>query len=352
MNGRVPLACLILVLAPFGCSGVETLESTAGSSNCPPEGCVSSDAGTDSSSADVSTDIGNDVVNESSSLVNPLCGVLNCDPDDDQATKCNAPAADAGSDGGGAEPDAASPPDDADPDVSEDSANMGASMGGSNTPSDDKSPDGPIPKPDDPKDDQDEPGFACQVTADSTGERIAMCVPGGIGVDSDPCVTSADCAAGFACVGATAGVCRAYCCFDPEACAEDRYCGVRPSRDSTQKDPTAEFLLPVCIPAEPCKLLPGPDGNNGCDVGLMCAIVRSNGTTACVEPGTATEGEPCEDVDPGQSPCAEGFVCSKSTNTCLALCSITAEDPCNGGVCQGGTSGMPMDYGVCVGARD
>ncbi len=145
---------------------------------------------------------------------------------------------------------------------------------------------------------------------------------------------------------------RNYCCLDPEACPEATHCGVRTSRDALHDDPEAEFLVPVCVPADDCELLPGPGGTNRCSDGLMCAIVRADGTTACVLPGTAGEGEPCAVVGSGHSPCAEGYVCSKATNTCLELCRINEPDACAGGVCQGGTGGIPDEYGVCVGARD
>ncbi|MFW5740903.1 MAG: hypothetical protein ACOC1F_11110 [Myxococcota bacterium] len=362
MRGSIYYSLLVLV-SLSGCTGVESLESGANTAACGPSGCFNTDAASDVGASDVSADIGNDVADERTSLANPLCGMLECNPDDTQAAKCNTgeagvPEQDAGEGGvetgaeggtGDAEPGVGDAEPDAGTSADGDSGMMGGSMGGQE-PSD-EIPDSP---PDDWADDEDtSPAFSCQVTADDDGERFATCAPAGSGELNDPCVTSADCAAGFACVGDTnAGVCRAYCCLDPEACPTETYCGVQVSRDALQEDPHADFLLPVCVPADDCELLPGPDGNNRCAEGLMCAIVRVDGTTACVRPGAAGEGEQCAPAEAGQSPCAEGFVCSKSTNTCLALCRTDAADPCSGGVCQGGTGGIPDEYGVCVGARD
>jgi hypothetical protein len=351
MRPRLPISLLFLMTLSLGCGEVDSLESSGAGTSCGPEGCFNADAGTDAPVSDVSADIGNDVANETGSVANPLCGTLLCDPDDPGALKCNAGGAP--SDGGvsedAGEQDAASldaaDSDDADDADDQETGSMGGSMGG--TP--DKAPQ---PPPDIPQDDPTTP-LSCQVVKDDVGNRTATCLPAGDGIDNGPCVTSADCAAGYACVGdANVGVCRAYCCLNPEACDEGTYCGVMQSRDALVKNPDDKFLLPVCIPANDCELLPGSEGTNRCADGLMCAIVRTDGTTACVLPGTAIEGEPCGPSDPGQSPCAEGFVCSKTTNTCLALCRVGDPIACGQGVCQSGTGGMPDPYGVCVGARD
>jgi hypothetical protein len=352
MRPRLPISLLFLMTLSLGCGEVDSLESSGAGTTCGPEGCFNADAGTDAPVSDVSADIGNDVASETGSVANPLCGTLLCDPDDPGALKCNAGGApsDGGVSGDAGEQDAASldaadgDADDEDDADDQETGSMGGSMGG--TP--DKAPQ---PPPDIPQDDPTAP-LSCQVVNDD-GNRTATCLPAGDGIDNGPCVTSADCAAGYACVGdANVGVCRAYCCLNPEACEEGTYCGVMQSRDALVKNPDDKFLLPVCIPANDCELLPGSEGTNRCADGLMCAIVRADGTTACVLPGTAIEGEPCGPPDPGQSPCAEGFVCSKTTNTCLALCRVGDPVACGQGVCQSGTGGMPNPYGVCVGARE
>jgi hypothetical protein len=336
------LFSMTLLSFALGCGAVDSLDSSGAGTGCGPSGCFNVDTPTEAGVSDVSTDIGSDTATEAGSSVNPLCGVLTCDPDDFQATKCNpAESSDAGTPDA-SDPDGAGDAHD-DPDGDEPEAgSMGGSMGG-------MEPKSPPPGPEDP----DTPLIACQVTKDLQGNRIAMCLPGGNGVDNDPCVTSADCSAGYACVGdVDVGVCRSYCCLDAEACSSGTYCGVLPSRDELQADPDSKFLLPVCVPANDCELLPGPQGKNRCAEGLTCAIVRTDGTTACLLPATAVEGEPCGAPTAGQSLCAEGFVCSKSTNTCLALCRVNSLDACGNGICQGGTNGIPEEYGVCVGARD
>ena len=330
-----------MVLA-IACGDVASIDSSnASGTPCGPGGCFNNDASSDGGVSDVSTDIGNDAPGEGGLGVNPLCGVLQCNPDDLEATKCNT----AGNDASVADVES-----DAQGEAEADGGSMGASFGPQDTPQGGDDPPGDQP----PHSPTQSPALACQVTLNTVGDRVATCVPGGDGTDGSPCVKSSDCAAGFACVGdANTGVCRTYCCLDAEACAKGTYCAVKPSREGLYEDPNAKFLLPVCTPANPdCELLADVGGNNGCDTGLMCAIVRADGTTACVKPGTALEGEPCAVAEPGVSPCAEGFVCSKATNVCLALCAINDPDACEGAVCQGGTSGMPPAYGVCVGSRD
>jgi hypothetical protein len=106
------------------------------------------------------------------------------------------------------------------------------------------------------------------------------------------------------------------------------------------EDPSA--MIPVCVPAIPCQLL----DDTSCCVGnaceLTCSVVRDDGTTSCVAPGTGTLADPC--------PCAAGYICSKLTNECKKLCKIgqDAVDCDSGGKCQGGTTSLPADIGICV----
>ena len=78
--------------------------------------------------------------------------------------------------------------------------------------------------------------------------------------------------------------------------------------------------------------------------GQTCTIVRDDGTTSCLDPGQGTTDEIC--------PCAAGYYCSPTSNTCLKLCHTINPDPqeCgpNGG-CQGGVDGpYPEGFGTCV----
>jgi hypothetical protein len=203
--------------------------------------------------------------------------------------------------------------------------NMGSSAGKQNAPSPEPTPDGTQQ-------------LACQVMPTQSGPK-AECVSAGIGQAGDACETATDCAAGLACVGnQAAGVCRAYCCLSAEGCAKGTYCAERQSKTGS----SAEITLPVCVPAEQCELL----RSDACPKDLACSIVRADGTTACITPGAAKTGETC--------PCAAGYVCTQATNTCLKLCHTNAsadDSECGDGVCQGGTTGIPDGFGVCVAAK-
>ncbi|HQB42570.1 MAG TPA: hypothetical protein PLV85_03155 [Polyangiaceae bacterium] len=335
MRPHTSILFLLSMTFLVACGELSSLEAAETNATCP-DGCFNADAGTDAPVSDVTADIGHDGVGETATLSNPLCGTLVCDPDDPGALDCygSGPGIDAGS---GIELDAAYEAGEKDDD------HGGGKMGGA-------PPEKPHPPPDNP---QDKPQrMSCQVAADGFGQRETTCVAAGTGIDNEPCVSSADCAAGHTCVGdINVGVCRAYCCLNAESCVEGTYCGIMRSRDALTADPESELLLPVCIPASDCELLPGAEGNNRCAEGLMCSVVRSNGTTACVLPGTTMKGEPCGPSDSQKSPCAEGFVCSKTTNTCLALCRVGDPTACGNGVCQSGTGGLPEPYGICVGTR-
>ncbi|MCU0690127.1 MAG: hypothetical protein MUF54_01870 [Polyangiaceae bacterium] len=349
---------VVLAVALLACGDLAALQSSAESAPCGAQGCSEQDApGGDGGAVDTASDFGIDAATESGSLVNPLCGVLVCNPDDDEASKCN--------DGesvlpdGGYGTDAAVEADAGEAGTDEPSADSfdGANhMGGSKTPA--RFEDGgaaPLP----PEGGPGVPRMTCQVMIKPGGQRVASCAPAGSGKDGDACVDSADCAPGRACIGdENTGVCRSYCCLEPEGCdpaayAEGSFCSVGPQRDRYLEEPDLPLMVPVCMPANKCELVPGQGGVSQCEAGKICAIVRADGTTACVLPGAAQQGEPCDDAQPDHSPCAEGLVCSKatSTSTCMKLCRVSAADACESGVCQAGTTSMPRGYGVCVGTR-
>lgn len=190
------------------------------------------------------------------------------------------------------------------------------------------------------EEDGDEAVHACHVRPATQGpERV--CEPAGDGGINAPCISSRDCAPGLGCVGPqNAGICRPYCCGDPEACPESTFCEVRELRDEEASD--EPIGVPVCMPAMNCKLL---EAEPCASMGLVCGIVRADGTTSCVPPGTGKLDEPC--------PCAFGYVCAKSSNKCLKLCHVNnASAECPGGTCQGGTGGLPTGFGVCVGGYE
>lgn len=296
--------------------------------SCGSSSCFDSGVPSDASGIDVSTDIGNSDATQESPMVNALCGT-GCLPDDPYA--CGA-----GGSSGGIE--------DAGADGDESEASGEALDGASDTSSYNKVP-SPFPSPEGGSDVLS--GGACQVTSTSSGEPVSACAVSGTGEDNDPCVSSADCAPGFTCVGdESTGVCSPYCCASAESCAAGTWCTVRSSRDALMQSPPVKLSVPVCVHSEDCVLLPKP-GAETCPQGTVCTVVRNDGTLACLPPGTQGDGETCDNND---LRCAEGFVCSRATMTCLRLCH-TDSDECGSGVCQAGSTGLPENIGICVGNR-
>lgn len=171
-----------------------------------------------------------------------------------------------------------------------------------------------------------------------TGDGIERaCVLSGTYGELSPCMTASDCGPGLGCVlvsGQGTGVCREYCCGDLEDCPQSTYCAPRPMAEAG-----AGVEIPVCVDADDCTLL--EEGQ--CPEGLACTVVRSDGTTACVPPGTGKQGEAC--------PCAPGFACTKLVNECRQICHtepLPSENECAPGFeCQGASS-LPEGFGLCV----
>jgi hypothetical protein len=175
---------------------------------------------------------------------------------------------------------------------------------------------------------------ACQLGV--VGKKVeGICGVIGSAQNGEPCLSTHDCAAGFACV--SKGVCRPYCCASSEACAPASYCAATPlaAADAPQASPPQ---IPVCVPAEPCTLL---DDKTCAKAGQTCTIVRTDGTTSCIDPGPGKEDEAC--------PCAAGYFCSAAQNKCLRLCRTKMPSDCKAGwQCMGGSKPYPAGYGVCV----
>jgi hypothetical protein len=86
-----------------------------------------------------------------------------------------------------------------------------------------------------------------------------------------------------------------------------------------------------------CQLL----NDTTCADGGTCVVVRQDGTTTCVTPGTGTDGQMC--------PCAAGYTCSLFDNTCQRLCYTNDGGVCGPNhLCQGGNQGWPSDIGTCA----
>lgn len=197
-------------------------------------------------------------------------------------------------------------------------------------------------------------GASCQVTPneDCVDEpcpsRVRECRAAGSGVEGEPCVASADCEAGLACVGdGASGICRPYCCRGTQSsCDESSFCVDRRLTEHPA------LYVPVCMPVDNCPLTdpyPCPEGQDcACQGDRGCVVVRSDGTTACTRPGPGQTGDPCTGSEGVE--CAHGFVCSPSAG-CMKLCVLSAaESGCpEGGTCQSPAE-FPSDLGVCVGA--
>ncbi len=348
---RHPISCrrpCLLVWGTFlfalsaSCSTAPSLESAQ--APCSSGGCASADDGSAVELQDpgaASSPVGPptqmlDAGPIRGNTSNPLCGI-GCDPDNSQA--CVDPqdsATDPAAEGKGSR----------DAGLAADGAANGGSasgtMGGSFGPADNADKQAPPMTVESdgvhggPSDGG--LGRSCQVSRVASA-LVAACVPAGRNKVGEGCKGPSDCEAGLACVGSDSfGTCRPHCCNDAEGCSKGTYCDTRVSVGTA-----GNLALPVCVPAERCELLRA----DSCQNGLVCGIVRSDGTTACVSPGKSEEGESC--------PCAMGYVCSKATQTCLKVCHTTVSttlDECEGRVCQGGTVGIPEGFGVCVGLRD
>ncbi|MBI4701660.1 MAG: hypothetical protein HY744_10970 [Deltaproteobacteria bacterium] len=181
------------------------------------------------------------------------------------------------------------------------------------------------------------PPYDCQLVVDAkSGEVSGACRPVGGSLQGQPCESAADCAAGLGCVAP--GACRAYCCGSPDACAKGTYCVPQAMfLDELPQGLPAPPQIPVCVPATSCTLL----DDSSCEDDLSCTIVKTDGTTSCVAPGGGQAGDPC--------PCASGHVCSVAAGKCLKLCKLGYPGDCpEGHTCQGGSSGYPVGFGVCV----
>jgi hypothetical protein len=206
-------------------------------------------------------------------------------------------------------------------------------------------PPAPPDVPEDPGTPRGEP-FACQVLSDNNGKPLHQCIRSGTGTRGAPCTSVNDCQAGLACVGEVgAGQCLPYCC-DPTGHPNDSerkdggpstFCG---ERTLLEPNGVASLRVPVWVPADSCFLSdPFPCTNCKCSKDQACTVVKTDGTTGCLTPGTGKVGDKC--------PCAAGYYCSPVTSQCVKFCQ-TAEDTCAPGKCQA-TAGFPDGWGLCVG---
>ncbi|MBI4955809.1 MAG: hypothetical protein HY908_27570 [Myxococcales bacterium] len=170
---------------------------------------------------------------------------------------------------------------------------------------------------------------------EAAAEVGGTCAEPGLGELGAPCLSTAYCGPGLACDD---GSCRPYCCGALEACPADTYCTPRPV-DSGDLPPNLSPVpeVPLCVPVVHCELL----SPSSCPPDQSCTIVRLDGTTSCVDPGSHTAGQAC--------PCAPDHYCAAALDTCFALCRTTSNTDCpEGYTCQGGTLPFPEGFGMCV----
>jgi hypothetical protein len=189
--------------------------------------------------------------------------------------------------------------------------------------------------------------YACRIVQTGTAE----CAPAGSGMSDAPCLSSADCAPGLACVGeGYGGLCRPYCCGGNDACEPGLFCTERPLVSAESGSVNQPIGVPVCVIPDRCDLKQrfpcseelAAKGECTCREGLACMLVN-DGATSCVKPGKGMAGDDC--------PCAWDHVCSQGTRQCLKLCSTKSLDTgCGAGRCMA-TSGVPEGFGVCVGLQ-
>jgi len=188
--------------------------------------------------------------------------------------------------------------------------------------------------------------YSCQVTR--LNDVISrQCVAAGSGKVNAPCFSAADCAPSLACVTENdAGRCLPYCCDQNSNCTSGSFCAERPLRKAASDLSSAEPPhVPVCVPADACSLedqFPCPNGSEcRCKGDTACMVVRDDGTTTCLKPGTGQQGEAC--------PCAWNHVCSSVTHQCIKICRTDpTKDDCGAQKCQA-SSELPQNFGVCVG---
>ena len=189
--------------------------------------------------------------------------------------------------------------------------------------------------------------YGCRVIA--SGRIVTQeCALAGEGRFDAPCLSSANCAPGYACAGeGSGGLCRPFCCAGSSACEDGLFCTELPLVHPYASGETP-VVIPVCAFPDQCNLsqpYPCPEELQAasqctCPAGKACVLVTENGTS-CVEPGTGLAGEPC--------PCDWGHVCSQGTQKCLKLCSTSNLDPeCGSGRCMT-FNGLPSGWGVCAG---
>ncbi|HEY8943345.1 MAG TPA: hypothetical protein VIM73_03740 [Polyangiaceae bacterium] len=186
------------------------------------------------------------------------------------------------------------------------------------------------------------PEYACRVTG--LEPSATECLPSGKGGAGAACFSSRDCASGLVCVDSgVVGQCRPFCCAGESSCDafSGTYCAPRLVLDEPERE--EPLRVPVCVVADDCDLAQPPcdrEGECECPPDTACQVVRADGLTACAPDGEGTAGQAC--------PCAYGHVCSQAVQRCLALCRTDGKT--GGAMCERcqGSAELPDGWGVCI----
>ncbi|MEY4549719.1 MAG: hypothetical protein RL685_5914 [Pseudomonadota bacterium] len=280
---------------------------------------------------------GPDASTQALPLLKVACGDGSCVPDDQRACDDYQPEPTSSSGEADAGGSSNSPTRDAG-----DSLDAGLSDAGT-----DLAVDGSLPRPSPPE--LAPSAYACQMRPATKGRVARSCGPSGSRGTNEACTSSLDCEPGLGCVGsARSGRCLPYCCgIDGDSCQEGYYCAQRPLRTPELGDQNGP-MVPVCDRADNCSLGEPADclGEHCvCAAETACAMVRPDGTTACVRGGEGEAGDAC--------PCQWGFTCSMGLNPprCVKTCEVSDTSSCVPGVCQAAEE-LPQGWGTCVGARE
>jgi hypothetical protein len=304
----------LVALLSGSCSVIANADNAAGTAGCYGPSCDGGASSDHYSQVVVGSDGG---MSDADAGWDPLCGT-GCSPDEESMACRNTTA-----------------PDDAGADA--DDAEGGLADGGPDAAS---------------------ATLGCFVKTTGSGSPVAACQLAGSGAAGDPCVAASDCAPGYACVGKpgsqTGGQCRRYCCAGADRCPSGTFCTGRDLFDPTAPTGAAVHTVPVCVTADNCRLSEayGCDGSINsdckCTDNTACTVVRADGTTSCLVPGTGVTGQECACATGGVCTCAPGYVCSYGTHTCQMLCSTQADDQaCGSGICQSSPF-LPAGFGICT----
>ena len=175
--------------------------------------------------------------------------------------------------------------------------------------------------------------LACQFSEFSDGNRYCR-HPGEV-PEGGYCNSDERCAPGLFCSALQSmdgiEVCTPLC-SGRKTCLNGNICALESS----------EFLPGLCVIAQACNPL-----ENDCPSPSFCTIVNDHGDTACVNPGPAQPGEPCDLF----RPCVAAQFCDnqgEGNRICRHLCnSINTECPTGGFCTEMSWDPVLPDIGVC-----